>query len=41
MVEEGNCDASVDDLIVSTIVSGHFEVLYGGEKGAEEAVLFG
>ena len=32
-------DASVDGLIMSTIVSGHLEVLYGGEKGAEEAVF--
>ena len=34
-------DASVDGLIMCTIVSGHLEVLYGGEKGAEEVVLFG
>jgi len=31
----------VDGLIVFTIVSGHLEVLYGGEKGTEEAVLVG
>ena len=34
-------DAFGDGLIVSTIVSGHLEVLYGGEKGSEEAVLVG
>jgi len=26
-------------LIVSTIDSGHLEVVYGGEEGAEETVL--
>ena len=32
-------DASMDGLIVSTIVSGHLEAFYGGKEGSEEKVL--
>jgi hypothetical protein len=31
----------VDGLLMSTIGSGHFGVLYGGQEGSEEAVLVG